>query len=49
MECDNWKAVFFTQVSRYPDVFFNHHVFAYFKAHIILEIFNSLERKEKEL
>ena len=36
--CDNWKALFFTQIYRYPEAWYNRHIAAFCKINVLKEV-----------
>ena len=38
ISCDNWKTFFFIQTYRYPEVWCNRHVAAFFETSVLKEV-----------
>ena len=38
ISCDDWKTLFFIQISRYPEVWYNRHVAAFFEKIVLKEV-----------
>ena len=36
--CDNWKALFFIQIYRFPEVWHNRHAAAFFQTSVLKEV-----------
>ena len=38
--CSNWKVLFFIQIYRYPEVWYNRHIAAFFEVSVLKEVRN---------